>query len=186
MARVPEEQKQLRAALALARRGLPVFPCCWPTPDGRCGCGRSHTGGEVGKAPAVDRGLHAATTDPATIAKWWGAMPEANIGLRTGRASGLVVLDLDPAKGGEVTLAQLESRYGRLEPTVEVQTGSGGRHLYFRAPAAPVPCSAGRLGPGLDVRGEGGYVIAPPSRHASGPRYRWASPPGTPPAAVPP
>jgi DNA-binding transcriptional ArsR family regulator len=180
-------EKAMTTALALARRGMAVVPLCWPTDGSRCGCGRGHVGGEVGKAPAVARGLHAATTDEATLRAWWRAMPNANIGVRTGRASGIVVVDVDPAKGGEVALAQLEARHGPLPPTAEVATGGGGRHLWFAAPeGAPVPCSAGRLGPGLDVRGEGGYVVAPPSRHASGGRYVWTSPRGIAIAPLPP
>lgn len=108
---------------------------------------------------------------PGELARWWARWPEANLGVVTGAVSGLVVLDLDPAKGGEASLAELEAEHGRLPATFEVATGGGGRHLYFRHPGGRVPCAVG-LRPGLDLRGDGGYVVAPPSIHASGRPYR--------------
>jgi hypothetical protein len=103
---------------------------------------------------------------------WWGRWRDANVAVRTGAASRAVVLDIDTPKGGQATLAALEREYGRLPPTYEVLTGGGGRHLYFAHPGTEVPCSEGKLGPGLDVRGDGGYVVAPPSVHASGRPYK--------------
>jgi hypothetical protein len=82
--------------------------------------------------------------------------------------AGLLVLDVDPRHGGDDSVADLPP----LPPTREAATGGGGRHLYYRA-GVKIRCSAGRLGPGLDVRGEGGYVVAPPSVHPSGQLYRW-------------
>jgi hypothetical protein len=83
-----------------------------------------------------------------------------------------VVLDVDPGHGGRDSIAALAA-HGPLPDTLGVQTGGGGRHLYFAHPGHRVPNSAGRLGPGLDVRGDGGYVLVPPSRHLAGDRYRW-------------
>lgn len=94
--------------------------------------------------------------------------------------SGLVVVDVDPDHGGEASLDRLVEEHGCLPAGRVVRTGSGGRHLYFRHPGGVVRNDAGRrLGPGLDVRGDGGYVIAPPSRHASGGRYAVAGYGGT-------
>jgi hypothetical protein len=107
------------------------------------------------------------------IQSWWGRWPEANIGLITGEGSGLVVLDVDPRHGGNTGIEELERQFGELPVTVEAQTGSGGRHLLFKHPGQRVPNSAGILGPGLDVRGDGGYIVVPPSLHASGRRYAW-------------
>jgi hypothetical protein len=86
--------------------------------------------------------------------------------------SGLVVVDVDRRGGGDRTLTQLVKQHGPLPPTYAVHTGDG-VHLYFQHPGTPVPNDASRrLGPGIDIRGDGGYVLAPPSLHHSGQRYR--------------
>jgi hypothetical protein len=103
---------------------------------------------------------------------WLRAWPDAGIGVVTGAISGLVVLDVDPAHGGDASLARLEREHGGLPATVEARTGGGGRHLYFAHPGGLVRNKAG-LAPGIDLRGDGGYVVAPPSLHASGRRYAW-------------
>ena len=139
----------LAAALDLARRGARVFPCL-----------------PRGKTPLTPHGCLDATADAATIRRWWTRWPGANVGLATG--SGLLALDVDPRHSGDASLAALQA----LPATREALTGGGGRHLFFRA-AGAVRCSAGRLGPGLDVRCEGGYIVAPPSVHPSGAFYRW-------------
>jgi hypothetical protein len=93
--------------------------------------------------------------------------------VRTGAESGIVVLDIDPAHGGSRSIKALIDRHGDLSAVPRVRTGSGGWHLFFAHPGEPVQNSASRLGAGLDVRGDGGYVIAPPSEHGSGGHYRW-------------
>jgi hypothetical protein len=121
-----------------------------------------------GKVPqAGTRGFKDATTDVDVIRAW---PADVNVGIATG--GGLVVIDIDDRHGGGDTLAELEVKHGRLPDTVSAVTGGGGEHLYFRTDK-PVRCSAGVLGPGLDVRGEGGYVVVAPSRHPSGRRYEW-------------
>jgi putative DNA primase/helicase len=122
----------------------------------------------------VPNGVKGATDDFTTVVEWLLMQPEANWGIATGQGSGLVVLDIDPRHGGEESLLALTAQYGRLPETLEVLTGGGGRHLYFRYPdGVDVRNSAGALGPGLDIRGEGGYVVAPPSIHISGGIYQW-------------
>jgi len=115
--------------------------------------------------------------------------PTANLGLATGAASGLLVLDVDPAHGGTESLRALLNAHGVDVPeTVTAATGGDGTHYYFRADGASFPSSAGRLGSGLDIRAEGGYVVAPPSLHLSGQPYEWAfplSPDDVPLASVP-
>lgn len=106
------------------------------------------------------------------IEGWFRSWPDANLGIVTGAISGLVVLDVDPIHGGDGSLAELEHRHGRLPQTVEAVTGGGGRHLYFGHPGGFVHNRAS-MAPGLDVRGDGGYVVAPPSVHPSGLGYRW-------------
>lgn len=163
----------LDAALRYAARGWAVFPCHEPA-GGRCSCGRPDCASPA-KHPRTARGLHDATSDPGVITSWWQRWPSANVAVRTGAVSGVVVVDVDPDHGGLVTLADLQRRHGGLPPSSAVRTGSNGRHYWFVHPGRAVPNSAGRLGPGLDIRGDGGYVIAPPSLHAAGNRYIWAS-----------
>jgi hypothetical protein len=138
----------LKAALALARNGKPVFPC-------RPG----------GKEPLTKRGHIDATTDPRRIHMWWKRWPEANIGVPTGRRSGVLALDVDPDKGGEESLALLQDSHGTLPLTRTHSTGSGGTHYLFKYPeGSGIRNSASKLAEGLDIRGEGGYIIVPPSR----------------------
>jgi hypothetical protein len=125
--------------------------------------------------------------DAAALAQWFARWPGANIGVVTGEISNLIVLDVDPRHGGDDSLAALEQRFGVLPDTAEARTGGGGRHLYFAHPGGLVPNRAG-LAQGIDLRGDGGYVVAPPSRHPSGESYTWAtgrSPDETGPAALP-
>lgn len=157
-----------------ARRGILVFPC-HTIETGRCTCGKSCT--SPGKHPIgslVPHGVLDASADLGTIDQWWAMYPDANIGIATGRASGIVVVDIDPDKGGEDSWANLEERFGAVDNTWWVATGSGGYHIYFDAGEVETRNSAGMIGPGIDVRGDGGYVIAPPSRHIAGGDYRWS------------
>ncbi len=117
--------------------------------------------------------LQQAHADAATLARWFAHWPDANIGIVTGEISNLIVLDVDPKHGGDDSLADLERRFGQLPDTVEAGTGGGGRHLYFTHPGGFVPNRAG-LKQGIDLRGDGGYVVAPPSLHPSGQPYAWA------------
>jgi len=160
----------LTAALAYARHGIPVLPVHTPDPDGGCSCDRGARCDRPGKHPRLRHGLTEASTDPRTIDLWWARWPTANIGLRTGIV--MDVADIDSAEGRHGLIHLLG---GTLPPGPRVRTGSGGWHLWFR------PTGYGNrvhLLPGLDWRGAGGYVVAPPSRHASGADYRWVRRPG--------
>jgi hypothetical protein len=98
------------------------------------------------------------------------------VAIRTGAASGVIVLDIDPRHGGEDSLARLIDDYGPLPENRIVQTGSDGLHIYLAHPGGKVRNNVGqRLGDGIDIRGDGGYVIAPPSRHISGNAYTWTA-----------
>lgn len=111
---------------------------------------------------------------PDEVRAWYEKWPNANVGIVTGQISNLIVIDIDPAHKGEESLADLTDRFGALPATVSVCSGGGGRHLYFAATADPVPVrSRVSVAPGIDVRAEGGMVVAPPSNHPSGGRYRW-------------
>ncbi len=169
---------QHAAALRLASGGWPVLACHSPI-EGRCSCG-DRSCPSPGKHPVSRHGLHDATIDPAVIESWWCGARYANPAVRTGArpaGAGVIVLDIDPAHEGDTSLARLVAVHSPLPATLEVLTGGGGRHLYFACAGPPVPNSAGRLGPGLDIRGESGYVLVPPSVHAAGGRYRWVQRP---------
>lgn len=169
-----------RAALAIAKaRNWRVFPVWSVDESGACRC-RSACGKQAGKHPVTAHGFHDATTAPDQIVAWWSEHPEASVGIATG--DGLCVVDIDPAKNGAASHATCVARLGDMGPTLTVRTGSGGLHLYYTT-TSHIPCSQGRLGPGVDVRCDGGYVVAPPSLHVSGGRYSWE---GDPDAAVAP
>lgn len=171
----------VEAALACALRGWPVFPVHGIL-DGACTCGGPACG-SPGKHPRTKDGHHAATTDPDRIRSWWKRWAHSNLAVRTGSFSDLLVLDVD-GEPGERSLCELQSRHMALPKTTAVETGTG-RHLYFRHSGVSVSCSAGRLGSGLDVRADGGYVLAPPSRHRTGKCYRWTTPPDASPSRLP-
>ncbi len=168
----PDAAALRQAALAYAARGWQVLPLWWPAATGRCACGMPDCDG-AGKHPVhrlIPHGLHDASSRLDTVARWWQSAPCANLGIRTGAVSGLVVLDVD-GPAGLLALRALVASRPRLRARW-ARTG-GGWHAYFAHPDTAVPNSAGRLGEGIDVRGDGGYVVAPPSRHASGRLYRW-------------
>ncbi|HYM01447.1 MAG TPA: bifunctional DNA primase/polymerase [Stellaceae bacterium] len=135
------------------------------------------------KLPAIRWDRHQrAHADEAAVQDWVRRWPDLNIGIVTGAVSGLVVVDIDRRHDGVESLAALERLYGPLPSTVEAVTGGGGRHLYFAAPPTGLRNRAG-VAAGVDLRGEGGMVVAPPSIHPSGGRYRWR--PGHEPGALP-
>ena len=94
------------------------------------------------------------------------------VGIPTGAISGIDALDVDPRHGGDQSIADLQRKHGRLPVTLTSRTGGGGWHVFFKG---DLPNSAGALGAGIDMRGDGGYVVAPPSLHVSGRRYEWRS-----------
>jgi len=147
----------IRTALALAVRGLHVFPC------------RPRT-----KLPATPHGFKDATVDPDLIRQWWGIEPTFNVAIATGKVSGVFAIDVD-SLDAEGALRRLEKAHGELPPTVEAVT-SRGRHAYFLYPAnKAVSCSADdRIAAGVHVRGDYGYTIAPPSVHPCGRAYHWS------------
>ena len=140
--------------------GFPIFPCVPST-----------------KKPYKDsNGFKDATTDLKQISSWWIKHADALVAMPTGKVSGYVVLDVDDRDGsdgkqprdGSGNLDSLEQQYGKLPDTWEVLTPSGGRHFWFKYPDTEVRNTQSRIGEGLDIRGEGGYVIIPPSK-----KYHW-------------
>lgn len=177
-------------AAFLGRKGFAVFPI-HSIIGGRCSCGLANCS-SPGKHPdgsLVPQGVLNAESDQKTIQEWWALSPDANIGIATGDPSGIVVLDIDAKSNGEASLLTLEERFESLPDTWAVETGGGGFHFYFLMPSVDVRNTAGAVGPGIDVRGNGGYVVAPPSVHVSGMTYRWSTalhPTKVPLAQVPP
>lgn len=153
---MPSAATRLDAALGLARRGWSVLPL---------------QPGE--KRPLIRwEKLQETPAGEAEIRRWFASWPDANLGIVTGAVSGLIVLDIDPKHGGDDSLRRLEALHGPLSATVAAVTGGGGRHLYFAHPGGVVRNRAG-LAQGIDLRGDGGYVVVPPSRHPSGRFYEW-------------
>ncbi|MBI4502915.1 MAG: bifunctional DNA primase/polymerase [Gemmatimonadetes bacterium] len=163
-----ESHALLIAALSYAKAGWRVFPL---TPGQK-------------QPPLVPDWPNLATTDERQIRTWWADHPRANIGIATGAASNLFVLDVDGPQGER----SLAARFSDLPPTREVKTPRPGRHLYFCDPPPDVASSVGKLGPRLDTRVNGGYVVAPPSV-VNGNAYTWTNPDASlrrvPPALLP-
>ena len=161
-----------------ARRGWLVIPL-HGIRDGQCTCQEwRDTNGKgpcptPGKHPRIRSWQERATTDMAQIEQWFSHdFRGSNIGIATGADSGIFVLDVDPKNGGEESLESLIAKHGRLPDTIQAITGSGGRHFYFSHPGELVRNDVALL-PGLDIRGDGGMVVAPPSMHISGRCYDW-------------
>jgi hypothetical protein len=163
-----------QAALALAAKGFAIFPL------------RPRTKEPYGedKFYRTAGGYKCATRDRSLIEFWWGRHPDNNIGVACGSVSAIWVLDVDGDQGREA-LATLEEQHGQLPPTVEVVTPGKinkktgvhtgrGLHLYFNYPLGQDIRNAQNRDDGLEVRGNGGYVLAPPSAHPDGGNYRWS------------
>jgi putative DNA primase/helicase len=168
----------LEAALDFAARQIAVLPLHYPVVGNgpaRCSCGNPKCDSNAAKHPfarLAPKGSHSASKDPTAIRRWFAGGPY-NLGVRTGRESGIVVIDVDPRHGGDRTLSEHERRFGPLPPTWRFLTGGGGEHILFKHPGWPISNDAGtKLGPGIDARGEGGYIVAPPSRHICGRTYQ--------------
>ena len=136
------------AALDYATQGIAVLPLIPNT-----------------KKPLTERGYLDASTNTTVINQWWDKWPDANIGMVTGSINGVIVLDVDSKDGkdGRESLQELENRYGALPETRRHNTPSGGYHLLFSIGSVVVRGSAGKIGVGLDIRCDGGYIVAPPS-----------------------
>jgi hypothetical protein len=174
----------LHAALDYAARGIPVLPVHCPTiQPGRevaCSCGDSACG-SIGKHPITAHGLNDASTNREQVQWWWRRFPQANIGLATGHR--FDVLDVD-GHTGERSMARLSAQQPFGPPGPLVRTGRGGWHVYLAPTGLGNPKPRGLEQ--VDWRGLGGYVLAPPSRHATGRRYRWVRDRDTPIPEVPP
>lgn len=142
----PEQRAVLDYALAYAALGWPVLSVVLGS-----------------KAPAVAHGVKDATTEPDVIRRWFGS-GDHNIGIACGERSGFFVLDIDPRNGGDDALDALEAQHGALPETLTQRTGGGGRHLLFKWDAR---VRRGKIADGIDVKKNGGYIVAEPSRTTS-------------------
>lgn len=148
----------LSHALAYAARGWAVFPL-HDLSSGSCSCGAAQCA--AGKHPRTLRGVLDATTDTAQITQWWRAWPTAGIGVATGAASGIIVVDVDPRNGGEAP--------SWLTPTLTALTGGGGQHYIYAGSGK----YQSRICDGVDLKSDGGYIVVAPTLHASGRHYDW-------------
>ncbi|MDD5268406.1 MAG: bifunctional DNA primase/polymerase [Methylococcales bacterium] len=158
-------------ALGYTALGWPVLPLHWITAEGVCSCGKldCHS---PGKHPLVRNGVKDATLDPTQIQNWLKKWPNANIGIATGAVSGVLALDVDPRHGGDDSLDAIRAKYGKIPDDVMAVTGAGGTHFLFKYPGN-VGRSTTNLWPGIDTRGDGGYIVVEPSNHISGKSYFW-------------
>ncbi|MDH3689703.1 MAG: bifunctional DNA primase/polymerase [Gammaproteobacteria bacterium] len=148
----------LVAALGYQRRGWSVIPL---RPQN--------------KRPAIRwQGYQCRRADSTQICQWLRHRPNANIAIVTGEISGFLVLDIDPKHGGDESLRELEKIHGPLRRTVEATSGGGGRHIYFAHPGGMISNKVA-IWPGIDLRGDGGYIVAPPSLHPWGKQYTWVA-----------
>jgi uncharacterized protein YdaU (DUF1376 family) len=160
------------SAVELAKQGYRVFPLHISS-NGKCSCGNPACP-SPGKHPRINGWREKASSDPIIVDTFWARFPDSNIGIATGQGSDVVVLDVD-GEIGEATLKSLAEAHGGLPDTLTVLTGRG-KHLYFKAPGTRLGNRVGTLGPGVDIRGDGGYVVAPPSKHHNGSTYEWVDP----------
>ena len=172
--------RPLDAALGYSATSCPVLPLWWPVPAPgeatTCACGDPKCE-RVAKHPLgllAPHGLHDASTDPRVVGRWFGRYPMANIGIRTGMASGWDVIDVDGVAGVYAVLGLYLSGRMPAGPHLLARTGRiGGFHLYIRATGAGNGQGRRSMPAGLDYRGNGGYVVVPPSVHVSGNAYGW-------------
>ena len=168
------ERLGIEWALGYAKRRKPVFPLFHPTVKtsernfkGGCSCGNKECK-DQGKHPITSHGFKDASIDLGQIRSWWKEYPEANIGIRTGRESGWLVVDVDRPEA----YYELQEEFGTFPETLTQETGRG-HQMFFQYPEGEVVGSKTDFRKKIDIRGEGGYVVAPPSIHLNGKTYSW-------------
>ncbi len=171
----PNEINLAGAAVEYAEQGIPVYPL-YGIERNTCKCGNPECT-HPGKHPhgrLARHGMLDATTDVKQVRSWWDQEPLSNIGTPTGEAFGRLVIDIDERSDGWGTADLLEDQYGPFPSTITTSTGGGGLHVHLQYPKGiDIRSRAGIIGPGIDVRANGGSAILPPSLHASGNRYAW-------------
>lgn len=161
---------QVDLAIPLLGYGFSLIPVHKPI-NKACSCGKKDCPSPA-KHPIPSRWQEVTSKQPDAIKSWWRAFKSPNSGVVTGKASGVVVLDIDPRHGGMDTLDDLQVKNGKLPETATVETGSGGLHYYFRDHGG-LRNGTNVGGQGIDFRGDNGFVVGPGSEHASGGYYDW-------------
>lgn len=166
-----QRESPIQFALAYATLGLGVIPVhsCL---NGVCSCRNGRSCNSPGKHPRSRNGSKDATVDAKQLQAKWRRHPESNVGIATGASSGLLVIDIDPKNGGDASFDGLVTELGHVPATPTSRTGSGGRHLLFKHPGGRVKSSTA-IRPGIDIRADGAFIVAPPSIHMNGLRYVW-------------
>lgn len=129
------------------------------------------------KLPQIKKWPTKATSDRRQVDNWWTKWPDANVAIVTGEKSGLFVVDIDPKNDGANSLTTLLNTYGDFPDTANQKTGSGGDHFLFKVPDEPIKTRRGFPDKGIDICGDGGYIVAAPSIHPNGNRYEWVTDP---------
>ncbi len=179
------------AAVEYARRNWRVIPLYHVRETGEqpvCGCWKRADCGTPGKHPMIKNWRETASCDPVLVAQWWRVWPRANVGLVTGGLVRLVAIDID-GEIGRASLAALEQMYEPLPETLRQTTGreGGGEHFLFTVDddfEMDKIRNRTRMAPGIDIRAEGGLIVAAPSIHPTGAQYAWRDP-KTPVASMP-
>lgn len=160
----------LAAALKFASRGLQVFPVHGIGPSGQCLCRDSAKCENQGKHPATEKGFYDASSNDAVLSVMFSRLKNPNVGLRMGWNGKISIfaIDVDPRNGGDIKA--VEAKTGPLPATWTADTGGGGHHFFF---SSEEKIKKSKPLPGVDIQGEGSYVVVAPSLHKSGRRYSW-------------
>ncbi len=139
--------------------------------SGRCSCKEGDLCAHPGKHPRVTSQA-AKTADAATWQDWIKRWPNMNLAVMTGASSGIFVVDIDPRHSGDINFAKFCEQHGLPPPTLQAESGGGGRHVFFRYPTeGRVKSGANVLGAGIDIRGDGGIIVVEPSVTQGA--YKW-------------
>jgi hypothetical protein len=163
--------RTLHTAWSLSEAGWQLYPVYAVDDGGVCNCSRGTACTDPGKHPTTPHGFNDASSDPERIADMFARWPGDNVGHKSGRASGTVIIDVDPRDGGMETLGRLQAEHGYLPPTRLHATGGGGFHYVLGYPEGVKELPSRTIGPGVEVKADGAGVVLPPSIHASGERY---------------
>jgi hypothetical protein len=161
----------LQLAWSMAEEEWQLYPVYAVDAEGVCTCRKGAACPDPGKHPTTPHGFNDASSNPKRIMEMFSRWPGGNVGLRTGKGSGTVIIDVDPRDGGMETLRRLQSEYGRLPATSLHATGGGGYHYALRYPEGVTEVPSRTIGPGVEVKAEGAGIVLPPSNHACGGQY---------------